>query len=177
MKNLLIVALLGLSSFSFGQSLGKWSTGVSYTPSIQGGATFALKGNYHFNDAWQVGIMPFGWFNSYENPGFNSQKSNSFGLNITSRYAPKQLGIFKPYLYSFAGYGHSTFKYNFQNNPTKISTADYLNFSIGIGSEFRINQGWSIDINYGYLRLEFFEDQGYTNSMYFSVGILKRFGK
>lgn len=177
MKKLLVVALLGLSSLSFGQSLGKWSVGVGYTPSIQGGTTFAAYGSYHFSDKWQVGIMPFGWFDSYENPGFNSQTSNSLGLNLTSRYAPVQFGIFKPYLYSFVGYGHSTFKYNFQNNPTEISTADYINLSIGIGGEVGIGRGWSVDTNYGYLRLEFFDNQGYTNSMYFSVGILKRLGK
>ncbi len=177
MKKLLIALFVSLSSFSFGQTLGKWSVGVGYTPSIQGGATFAAYGNYHFNNKWQVGIMPFGWFDSYENPGFSSQKTNSLGLNLTSRYAPIQLGIFKPYMYSFVGYGHSTFKYTYQNNPTEISTADYLNFSLGIGSEFSVGRGWSLDANYGYLRLGFFEDNGYINTMYFSVGILKRFGK
>ncbi len=177
MKQALTVILIGLATLSFGQTNGKWSVGMGYTPAIQGGSTFSGYINRHLGDKWQVGIMPFGWFDSYENPGFSSQKTNSLGLNLTSRYSPLQLGIFKPYMYSFAGYGHSTFKYSFQNNPTEISTVDYLNFSIGVGGEFSVGRGWSLDANYGYLRLEFFEDNGYINTMYFSVGILKRFGK
>ncbi len=176
MKNLLSVLLIGISLSSFGQSNGKWSTGLSYTPSIQGGATFAVNINRHFGEKWQVGLMPFGWFYGYENPGFTSLKANSLGLNITSRFSPIQTKLFKPYFYSFAGYGRSTFNYSNPNYPQDAISEGYLSFSIGAGTELNITNGWSLDVNLGYLGVSFFNNNEYSAPV-FSVGFLKRVGK
>ncbi len=177
MKNLLTILLIGIASLAFGQTNGKWSVGVGYTPSIQSGSTFGVYINRHFGEKWQVGLMPFGWFYGYENPSFTSLKSNSFGLNLSARYSPVQLKLFKPYLYSFAGYGYSTFKYSNPNYSINDLTTDYINLSLGIGTEIAISKGWSLDANLGYLRLAFFDNAGYGNSPVFSIGVLKRFGK
>ncbi|MCF6351697.1 MAG: porin family protein [Cyclobacteriaceae bacterium] len=176
MKSVFTILLIAFTSVSFGQTNGKWSVGVGYTPSVQRGSTFGVYINRHFGEKWQVGLIPFGWFYGYDNPRFTSLKSNSLGLNLSARYSPFQSKILKPYLYSFAGYGYSTFKYS---NPTyliDVLTMDYVNLSLGIGTEIAISKGRSLDANLGYLRLAFF-DRGYDSSPVFSIGVLKRFGK
>ena len=177
MKNGLLLLLLAFAINVNGQNDGKWSTGIGYSPSIQGGATFAIYLNRHVGKKWQVGLIPFGWLDSYTSVTGTSSKSNSLGLNLTSRFMPVQFNVFRPYLYAFSGFGHSTFKRTNPSYSIQVSTDDYFNYSVGIGVETIITSGWSIDTNLGYLRLEFLNDGGYYNTPVFSVGVLKRFGK
>ncbi len=177
MKKLLVVLFISLSSFSFGQTQGKWSVGVSYTPLIQSGSTFATYLNRHLNKKWQIGLMPFGYFYNYKSD-YSSFKSNLMGLNFTSRYVLLQGDISKTYIQAFSGYGYTANTYQDSNNGERKEELDYLNFSVGVGVEIAIGKkGWFGDINLGYLRYHSLSEVDNFNSPMGSIGILKRFGK
>ncbi len=177
MKKLIFILLLATPTLSFGQTKGKWSAGVSYTPLIQSGSTFATYLNRHLNEKWQIGLMPFGYFYNYKSD-YSSFKSNSMGLNFTSRYVLLQGDISKTYIQAFGGYGHTANTYQNSNNSEQKEELDYLNFSVGVGVEIAIGKkGWFGDINLGYLRYHSLSEASNFNSAIGSIGILKRFGK
>ncbi len=163
------------------QTEGKWSVGVGYTPSIVGGQTFTGYINRHLGEKWQVGVMPFGFFYKDTDSSGYTDKSHTIGLNLSTRFAPYQFKLLKPYIYAFTGYGLGVFKYSNQYSEG-IDYSHNLDFSLGIGTEIRMGDGgWAIDLNVGSLLLKSENTDGSGSGGYlgpiFSVGILKRFGK
>lgn len=59
MKKPLTILLVGIAGAVFGQTEGKWSVGVGYSPSVQDGSTFAVYINRHMGNKWQIGLIPF----------------------------------------------------------------------------------------------------------------------
>lgn len=123
---------------------------------------------------WQIGLTPFVWHNKYPDTQVSTANSTSLGLNINSRFALAQLKFFKPYIFGRTGFGHTSTK--FSSDRENIEE-DYVNFSLGIGTEVGISNGWAIDTNLGYMKLDYLDSDSYQYSPIFSVGILKRFGK
>lgn len=175
MKHLLFILFVVLAANSNAQTVGKWSIGVGYTPSIQTGYAFAIYLNRHLGNKWQVGLTPFVWYDKNSATQTVTANSTSLGLNLTSRFTPIQLNMFKPYLYGRAGYGNTLTKYSNPNYADR--NEDYVNFSLGIGTEVSISNGWAIDANLGYIKLDFIDSDSYNQSPILSIGVLKRFGK
>ncbi len=178
MKNLLLLALIGVSSISFGQTLGKWSTGLSYTPSIQNGTTLAIPINRHFTDKFQMGLTVFTWYDKYQSGSSTNVKSGSLGINLTSKYVFVKGSVLRPYIQGFGGYGHTATIYQSQFYDDREELLDYWGFSLGIGTEVAIGKkGWFGDINLGYFKYISLSGATEFSSPIGSVGILKRFGK
>ena len=177
MKTPIIALLLFFAIGANAQTDGKWSAGISYTPMIQSGSTFATNINRHLSKKWQIGLMPFGYIHNFSTD-FSSFKSNSMGLNFTSRYTLIIGNISKTYIQAFGGYGHTENTYQSSYYDERKEGLDYVNFSIGVGVEIAIGEkGWFGDINLGYLRYHSLSGVNNFNSAMGSIGVLKRFGK
>jgi len=177
MKTLTIALLIFMALGANAQTEGKWSVEVGYSPLIQSGSTFAVYVNRHLSEKWQIGLMPFGYIYNFSTD-YSSFKSNSMGLNFTSRYTLIKGSISKTYIQSFGGYGRTTNTYQSSNLDESKEDLDFLNFSVGVGVEIAIGKkGWFGDINLGYLRYYSLSDVNNFNSPIGSIGILKRFGK
>ncbi len=178
MKHLFFMLFVVLAVNSKAQTVGKWSVGVGFTPSIQSGSTYAVHINRHLGANWQIGVTPFSWFNSSNGGPASNWNSNSFGLNLTSRYVFVDGKSLRPYLQGFTGYGHTTTTYESSFFGETKDELDYLNFSVGIGTEIAIGKkGWFADINFGYFRYQSLSGVNNFNSPLGSIGVLKRFGK
>lgn len=181
MKKLLIILFVFFTINANAQTSGKWSVGVGYTPSIEGGLLFTAYGNRHLSDKWQIGLMPFGWFNS-ESGYYNSSKSITTGLNISTRYFPFAHKVLSLYIYSYTGYAYSQSKYESISIDNITIKGSLFDISLGLGLEAVLfKSDWSIDANVGYLSVKSFRKGRNSSDFYtmpmFSVGILKRFGK
>ncbi|MCB0497416.1 MAG: outer membrane beta-barrel protein [Cyclobacteriaceae bacterium] len=173
MKRVLVIILLAFSFAASAQTQGKWSLGVGATPSFQGGTTLGLYANRHLSDHWEVGVIPFTWLN--KNKDFYNEKIFSLGFNLNTRYTLINSKIFSPYLYGFGGIGHSKYSYEGTNSPPN-SSFTYSNFSLGLGTRINIgSNGWSLDVNGGYIWVNGFNNGGTSRGLNYSVGIFKRF--
>ena len=172
--NLILIGLLiGIVTNSVAQINRDFSVGVGFTPQWDGLMTNVYL-NYHFNNRWQIGLMPLWRYESLQSDQV-SHKEVFLGININSRLFIITGRRFTPYLYAFGGYIRESRRIE-DLSGTYDSKYNHYDFSLGAGTQLNIgDSGWSLDLNLGYFWLMRPQLLWDFNSFIYSFGVIKKF--
>ena len=117
------------------------------------GYAFYLNAGKFISPRISIGLKPF--FGSVDD-GWDvfNQKINSLGLNAYSRY---HIPIGKSYLFADLSTGFGRLWYNSKDDSysqqLKDSNGTMFNYSLGLGSDIHISNGWHFEILVQYSRM------------------------